>query len=475
MDNLKESWQRFWEIWADFAQATPKARAKIEEAFLAAKQDLFDLFGGQVSLKSQAVLEDASQALDSAFARIPPDCPSPELAEIIKTFFRSLGSDELVQGRWLVEEKQIAGHSLKFCKDTKLGKVLRDLLKKVFPAIQESELQTALAVSSQIIQNVASHAATVVVSLDPLDFLLASEATTGWTSCFSLDGMYRAGPLSFLLDSCTVIAYAYRKLDNFFDLELPKKIWRQWIFISIPRARAYFSRQYPQGNEAFESAARRLIAYALAKKHGVNAEWTLQRNPERPFNFGSNLVYRDPLSAKIVLKSVTTPLVPVIEPATDVPCPVCGEGLVEESDRLVCAICAGLICCERCGRFVSDEDAYWGPDDDPLCETCFEEHCARCEDCEEVFWIEDLHEIAGCFFCENCYDELPHCEACDEPYPQHKMRVGFDGAQYCPYCFCEGFLVCSKCKLNFASAPWMLSGTEFGKRVCSDCKDKEPA
>ena len=73
------------------------------------------------------------------------------------------------------------------------------------------------------------------LSVHPLDFLSSSENQHNWRSCHALDGEYRAGNLSYMTDSVTVMAY----LKSEEDVELPRfpayvpwnnKKWRCLLF-----------------------------------------------------------------------------------------------------------------------------------------------------------------------------------------------------------------------------------------------------
>lgn len=45
------------------------------------------------------------------------------------------------------------------------------------------------------------------LSIHPLDYLSLSENTYNWRSCHALDGEYRAGNLSYMMDNTTVVCY----------------------------------------------------------------------------------------------------------------------------------------------------------------------------------------------------------------------------------------------------------------------------
>lgn len=66
--------------------------------------------------------------------------------------------------------------------------------------------------------------------------------------------------------------------------------------------------------------------------------------------------------------------------------------------------------CEDCGALCDEDEMYVGPNGEIMCEDCFAEHCAICEHCGEVVYIEDIVELTGNdeydFICSLCATEL---------------------------------------------------------------------
>lgn len=96
---------------------------------------------------------------------------------------------------------------------------------------------------------------TLCLSVHPLDFLSLSENTYNWRSCHALDGEYRAGNLSYMMDECTVICYLKGADDatlNGFGPEVKwnSKKWRVLLYFSKDKNMIIAGRQYP-----FESAS----------------------------------------------------------------------------------------------------------------------------------------------------------------------------------------------------------------------------
>lgn len=106
----------------------------------------------------------------------------------------------------------------------------------------------------------------LVLSVDILDFLTASENTAGWRSCHRLDGNFRSGNLSLALDDTTLILYFAPKQ----KVQLPvfpqgqlwnNKIWRMFIHTNNFQSIIYWDRQYPFSNDNLLS-----IAYGKIKE-----------------------------------------------------------------------------------------------------------------------------------------------------------------------------------------------------------------
>lgn len=89
------------------------------------------------------------------------------------------------------------------------------------------------------------------LSIHPLDYLSASENNHSWRSCHALDGEYRVGNVSYMMDNCTIMVYLKSihedvKLPNF-PTEVPwnDKKWRCYLYVDRENHTVYAGRQYP--------------------------------------------------------------------------------------------------------------------------------------------------------------------------------------------------------------------------------------
>ena len=113
------------------------------------------------------------------------------------------------------------------------SEVLRELQDKAAMILQQDKIKGELC-----------------FSVHPLDFLSLSETTYNWRSCHSLDGEFRSGNLSYMLDECTFICYVkgeeYQTLPRFpKDTKWNSKKWRMLLFAAADQPILFAGRQYP--------------------------------------------------------------------------------------------------------------------------------------------------------------------------------------------------------------------------------------
>ena len=104
------------------------------------------------------------------------------------------------------------------------------------------------------LQKTAQNHKNVKDRVHPLDFLSTSENTHNWRSCHALDGEYRSGNLSHMVDHSTVICYLKsgreEKLPNFPpDVLWNSKKWRVLFYMADRWDMVFAGRQYPFSTE----------------------------------------------------------------------------------------------------------------------------------------------------------------------------------------------------------------------------------
>lgn len=108
--------------------------------------------------------------------------------------------------------------------------------------------------ASELIQENKIHGK-LCFSVHPLDFLSSSQNSYNWRSCHSLDGEYRAGNLSYMVDTTTFMVYLKNEDEDkaiplFGNVKWNSKKWRMLIHASNDDELIFAGRQYPFVSES---------------------------------------------------------------------------------------------------------------------------------------------------------------------------------------------------------------------------------
>lgn len=298
------------------------------------------------------------------------------------------------------------------------------------------------------------------LSVHPLDFLSSSETKHRWRSCHSLDGEYRAGNLSYMLDKTTFMAYIKSEEDVIlpnFPPTVPwnNKKWRCLFFLSSNRDMMFAGRQYPFNANAAIDKVKDLIAEKL---HIKFTEWCDNRiseytnptlgatrlrtpyiglnsslikldeliiDPETPLHY-NDLLHSTCYIPKYCYKYKETIFGDEMNVSkntrfyvgANVPCPCCNEQFITMSQIMTCTDCElkygnsdseDFATCPNCGsRFLYDDGFFIDLSFETVCPNCGEEAVA-CEICgdygfpdsSDMFYNKKLRGYVCC----NCHTE----------------------------------------------------------------------
>lgn len=299
-------------------------------------------------------------------------------------------------------------------------------------------------------------------SVHPLDFLSSSENTYNWRSCHALDGEYRAGNLSYMVDSSTIMVYLKSdkgdvRLPNFpADVSWNSKKWRMLLFLDDNWQAMFAGRQYP-----FDSVgALSLIQKNIVQILGIqdcrwNVRWSNWHNDEvhshtwdhHEENEEIEVFFRDtylPIGRRLYTKRQLITDVEGSKHFNDLinstvyipyycynmyyngelhftiggmtPCLCCGNGDMAVTDSMLCVDCEldhgcsedeMFITCDCCGRRMLDSDAHWvAGAEEYVCDGCLATECSECESCGDLVYNRDIvfdkyhHE----YRCTDCFD-----------------------------------------------------------------------
>jgi hypothetical protein len=337
---------------------------------------------------------------------------------------------------------------------------------------------------------------TVVLSINPLDYLISSNHTTGWRSCHSwCDGEYRAGSLSYMTDEVSAVAYAY--LDNgpykHNKVEIsswPIKKWRQMVFFDKANSSIVFSREYPSQNAAFAKATRKIaytvidrfnkletskyttISYANAQTYAENE--VVSNNTGAKFtinNLGGGYYDSPTLVAKLNDKGA----MPNINIGFPYPCPACGVAKADTRRSHLLCNCpskGNTHTCSKCGERFEDEDNLYSYRGAMYCEDCLDDISCVCEGCGERISRDDSNSYDGYNYCSGCFDErYCYCEECESDFPREDEVCvrSEDGEEFycCSHCAENKYKYCVECE------KWYETATHVnGEHVCAKCLAK---
>lgn len=253
------------------------------------------------------------------------------------------------------------------------------------------------------------------LSVDPKDFLTLSENNSKWTSCHSLDGDYRGGNLSYMVDNTTVVAYLASGTMEHLKC-MPKsmkwydKKWRMLVHVN-KQINVYYNKQYPFRHDLLLIATDRMVKQLFLNEQftepmevgfrtimlPTGEQVNLDRNGIfagfKTYDAADVICAKDYIGYADLLRSTNyTPIASInselfskyrelafdddqfeddafhkafdITIGAPVTCPCCGEGTLSKDNSFLCNMCIAekdadedFYCfCSGCGRHIYDED-----------------------------------------------------------------------------------------------------------------------
>lgn len=423
------------------------------EKWLDAKRDFIEVMGGKLIYEYPETVyfelgpKEKSLRVDDFISMVENRWDNYDLSLFIEAQKEGFFSNQVVES--YNYNGQIIPKGMKLLKAFKFfesnTKVLNDIQSAASMIIQEDKVEGKLC-----------------LSVHPLDFLSSSENTHNWRSCHALDGDYRGGNLSYMVDKSTIMCYLKsaknEKLPNF-PKEVPwnSKKWRVLLFFSNDWNMIFAGRQYPFYTESGLNFVKDKI---LSEKFKLGdwSEWTNKKirgfeanglhychmkypyipigNKLKPLdeivvdNPNSlqfdDLLYSSCYDCFYSVRTVNTFFDK--EPCTTdrtkveiggaVPCCKCGQNTVELSETFLCNDCELeygnadsdiFSTCPCCGnRFIFDDGFFVSGAEETICPHCAEENAARCEICGDLVYTDDIvyDKDRDAYVCKWCKEDL---------------------------------------------------------------------
>lgn len=349
-------------------------------------------------------------------------------------------------------------------KGSKLVKAFRHFIKNNDRSLTDIQNEASRLIQEDKIEG------TLCLSVHPLDFLSLSENTYNWRSCHSLDGEYRAGNLSYMMDKNTIICYL-RGADNVSlqafgpDVKWNSKKWRVLLYISDDWKMIIAGRQYPfESKTGMDIVLKDLLPEVnICKREKPSYNWS---------DWNDTLITEVSLTNDVRVE-LESPYIPVGNQLIAI------NNLVKEGDGaknfndVLLSSCykpiyafkymkhfwedtggslttwygatsfhiGGFTYCLWCG----EEECMSGADT-MLCEECEFEHghsdnemFAFCDSCGRRMYADDSYPVGDEYWCEHCFDKYARkCEHCGEAVYEDQIHYHEGTQQYvCEYCLEE--------------------------------------
>lgn len=335
-------------------------------------------------------------------------------------------------------------------------KVLNDLQSAASMIIQEDKVE-----------------GTLCFSVHPLDFLSISENNHNWRSCHALNGEYRSGNLSYMVDKTTAICYLKSKQEEVLpdfpeDVKWNSKKWRVLLYFSENWDMIFAGRQYPFKTETgidfvkneflpkairsgtnwspwFQKKIREIddagFEIALKSSYIPTPEGELMPLGQLIINESGSLQFNDLLSSSCYdpvysfkiddYASRWKRIMPTTWKKYDrkpfriggkVKCLRCDNKFIELSETMMCTECELLYgnsesdtfgYCNCCGnRFIYDDGIWVDQTEEMICPSCADYHTDFCANCGERYYTEDMiyEKKSQDFLCRWCFEDIVDVE-----------------------------------------------------------------
>lgn len=470
-DNIKKQFMSVIE----YSQQIPESNVdKIFDSWYENKKWMVDMFGGNLiyiypekvtfHLSPEKRRETFNKLCDTVYY----DYGNRALYDFLRynedNFFTNITVDEYV-----------TSNGTKIPKGMKISKAFK-FFEPEPDSLEQLQIKASMAIQEEKVTG------DLCFSVHPLDFLSTSENTYKWRSCHALDGEYRAGNLSYMMDDCTMICYLKgadnEKLPNFPNsVPWNSKKWRLLLFFNKRRESnmLWAGRQYPFHSDYALELIRDIIFYnkdnlfypedknadensylywGSSRKGTDWSQWNCKYVEEVPFGDSIMTTYAKYVPVRGHLYSIKK----IVEDApnathyNDLLYSTCSIPYYMYNRRMttedaikpsgVKLVVGSEVPCVHCGNAPIDKGA-----DSMLCEYCLDTYGSgdyyECACCGHRYHIDLLTyiESTGDYVCEECFNK--HCICCEDC----GQAVWKDDAVYIEK---ADAYVCSSCARNYS-------------------------
>lgn len=466
VDEWKEIWYESKERFFPYVSEDGRIEIKVTpKAVDYTPDDLFPHYDNLIHLGNKLIFEAN---------KFSSEIYSPgRVVEFLYDTTNQFTVEERMQNRILTTNTEIDGKKVPI--GTKMSKyvgmVLSNNAKHVlgikWSPENEAKLKELTDILWSMFVNTLKSSGNVGISINPMDYLLVSSHTTGWRSCHNIiNGEYRTGGISYMLDKVSFVGYAYDKKDTIrhdrfvSEEKFPVKQWRAMVFIDEEVRTGVISRQYPGVKTLFQNTTETLIENLMREMTGSQDKIykvggrSYSRASYNYTDYVTSVLSFDDMNKTVTIGSYS------------IPCVRCGDMREQQgSYTLECDSCRGeKYCCYHCGERCSDEYEF---DGSYYCEDCFNEVVVTCYKCGDYCYRDSAVYADGDWFCEDCAnDYLVCCDYCSEyVYKEDACRAEDTGEYFCQSCADRRLHQCDHCWCYFSEELTEVNDEYF----CEEC------
>lgn len=424
---------------------------KLFADWLEAKRDFIEAMNGKLiwewpePVYFELGAKEKTLRVDDFITMVAERWQNNDLANFISTEREGFFNNQVVQQYIYPEGNVIIPQGMKLLKAFKFfehdTKALNDIQSAASMIIQEDKIE-----------------GTLCLSVHPLDFLSASENTHNWRSCHALDGEYRAGNLSYMVDHCTVMCYLrsnrQEKLPNFpEEVRWNSKKWRVFLYFSDRWDMLFAGRQYPFNTETGLDFVRDRVLPVVhmgnwspwlkkkisnVEEKGIHTHFrsayipvgeTLIQMKDLVINEPNSLMFNDLLSSSCYdpvyayrMEEMFYGNVPATHNKSrfhvggGCKCCRCENEYIELTESFMCNNCEMeygnsdsdmFATCPCCGhRFVFDDGIWVSGAEETICPECADSYTIECASCGELVYKDDAvyDRAAEQWICKWCQE-----------------------------------------------------------------------
>lgn len=126
--------------------------------------------------------------------------------------------------------------------------------------------------------------------------------------------------------------------------------------------------------------------------------------------------------------------------------------------------------CYHCGTWIPRDEAECDYDGNDFCSSCYERHCHTCEDCDEVFYEDNMTRLGDKWFCDARVGDYAVCMDCGEVHKKSEMRR-YHGDYICEDCYDSNYYTCCSCGCVVHCDDVVVRNDEDYCPDCAPCED----